>query len=68
MFCNGERMNDSQLRVTRDKAYTYLKQAMDEIRRVGQYIFWRNDELQRGYTSKYIRKHSKSKKESTTEQ
>jgi len=65
---NGERTNDSQLRVTRDKAYTYLKQAMDEIRRVGQYIFWRNDERQRGYTSKYIRKHSKSKKESTTEQ
>jgi hypothetical protein len=28
----------------RNKAYTHLKEAVDEIRRVGQYVFWRNDE------------------------
>ena len=39
-----------------DQAYTHLKQAVDEIRDTGQYVFW-NDEVRRdGYYSTYLRK------------
>ena len=50
---NGERMSNNELKITRDKAYTFLKQAVDEIRHHGQYVFWRNDDRVKGYVSKY---------------
>lgn len=59
---NGERMNNSQLKVTRDKAYAYLKEAVDEIRHHGHYVFWRNPEREKGYISQYYKKHKKSNK------
>lgn len=31
------------LKVWRDKASTHLKQAVDEIRECGQYVFWRDE-------------------------
>ena len=40
---------------TRNKAYTQLKEAVDEIRRVGQYVFWRDEEKLSFYASKYLR-------------
>ena len=30
-----------------DNAYTYMKQAVDEIRSSGQYLFWRNETAER---------------------
>ncbi|PTB91614.1 hypothetical protein C9994_15230, partial [Marivirga lumbricoides] len=39
---NGERREDSQPKITRDKAYTYLKQATDEIQEAGKYLFWKD--------------------------
>ncbi|MFH1852563.1 MAG: hypothetical protein ABIA75_09480, partial [Candidatus Neomarinimicrobiota bacterium] len=42
-------------RVIRDKAYTYLKQALDEIRQCGQYVFWRDESRLRGYVSRYFK-------------
>lgn len=50
---NGERFDTSESKTVRDKAFTFLKQAVDEIRLHGQYIFWRNDERKRGYISRY---------------
>ena len=50
---NGERMSTSELKTTRDKAYAYLKQAVDEVRHHGQYVFWRNEDRLKGYVSKY---------------
>jgi hypothetical protein len=50
---NGKRMEDNALRLIRDKAYMYLKEAVDEIRRCGQYIFWRDEQRKKGYISKY---------------
>ena len=33
----------------RDKAYTHLKQAVDQVRECGQYVFWRNEARLKGY-------------------
>jgi hypothetical protein len=50
-------------RLIRDKAYTYLKNIMDEIRRHGKYVFYRNQERLRGYTSAYNRRRRQSRTE-----
>ena len=52
---NGERLSDSEAKITRDRAYTYLKQAVDEIREAGKYVFWKDDARLKGYSSKYFR-------------
>jgi len=39
----------------RDRAYTYLKQLMDEIRDYGKYAFWNNEKRQKKYSSEYAR-------------
>jgi hypothetical protein len=57
---NGKRMEDNVLRLQRDKAYMHLKEAVDEIRRCGQYVFWRDEQRRKGYVSKY----GKSKRQS----
>lgn len=54
---NGARLSDNKLKILRDKAYTYVKQAVDEIRHHGQYVFWRNEERKKGYVSRYVKQH-----------
>jgi len=49
----SDRADNNAARVIRDKAYTLLKQAVDEIRDCGQYVFWRNAERFKGYVSNY---------------
>jgi len=49
-------------KLMRDRAYTYLKQLVDEIRAYGKYAFWDNEEKQQRYSSEYIR--SKNKRNS----
>jgi len=44
------------LKTLRDQAYTYLKEAVDEVRACGQYVFWRNPERRDGYASAYLRR------------
>ena len=53
---NGERKEVSEAMLIRDKAYTYLKQAVDEIRECGKFAFWRNPERLKGYYSEYWQK------------
>jgi len=61
---NGERKSDSEAMLIRDKAYTYLKQAVDTIRDCGKYKFWRTPDRLKGYNSEYWRKlHSETPKE-----
>jgi len=50
---NGERKEVSETMQIRDKAYTYLKQAVDEIRECGKFAFWRTPERLKGYNSDY---------------
>lgn len=46
----------------RDRAYTYLKQLVDEIRAYGKYAFWDNEEKQRRYASEYARQKNERNK------
>jgi hypothetical protein len=57
---NGAITETSPMLAVRNKAYTHLKSALDEIRRVGQYVFWRNDMRLKGYSSVYLRKVNKA--------
>jgi len=57
---NREQINE--LKITRDKAFTHLKRAVDEVRNYGKFAFWRNDDKLKGYRSEYYaRKHQKAK-------
>lgn len=65
---NGERQDASEPKITRDRAYTYMKLAVDEIRRQGQYVFWRNPQRKKGYVSRFYRlKKTKSTKPAPTD-
>ena len=63
---NGERKEVSESMVIRDKAYTYLKQAVDEIRECGKFAFWRNPDRMKGYTSDYWKAQKKTTSEKAT--
>lgn len=58
---NGERKEDSEAMLVRDKAYTYLKQAVDEIRECGKFAFWRTPERLKGYFSEHWQKANAAK-------
>lgn len=45
----GEKADDNSARVIRDKAFTYLKSSVDEIREAGKFVFWRDDRRRKGY-------------------
>ena len=57
---NGSYKETSPLLELRNKAYIHLKEAVDEIRRVGQYVFWKNEKKVRAYSSSYLRKRNKA--------
>jgi len=52
---NGERADGNRARIIRDLAYTHLKEAVDEIRDAGQYVFWDNEARLEGYYIQYHR-------------
>lgn len=54
-LANGQRENHNEHKLIRDKAFIYMKQAVDEIRRHGQYVFWRDESRKKGYASRYFR-------------
>jgi hypothetical protein len=54
------REDNSAARVMRDRAYTHLKEAVDEIRDCGQYVFWRDGARLKGYVSMYRRRQNRS--------
>lgn len=62
---NGERKEVSEAMIIRDKAYTYLKQAVDEIRECGKFVFWRNPDRLKGYVSEFWQKRNAAKEKET---
>ena len=36
--------------------YSTMKQAVDEIRATGQYVFWRDEDRKKGYVSQYLKR------------
>lgn len=63
---NGARQSDNPAKILRDKAYTYMKEAVDEIRQHGQFVFYRNEARLKGYVSHYRKRKSASKAVNTT--
>ncbi len=68
---NGERdENDKPSKEMRDRAYVYLKEAIDQICEYGKYVFWEDEERLEKYSSAYFRKlreEREEKEESITE-
>ncbi|WP_200978617.1 hypothetical protein [Echinicola sp. 20G] len=64
---NGESATNNEAKIMRDKAYTLLKTAVDEVRETGKYVFRKNPEKLKGFTSAYYRKINKSRPEKTSE-
>ena len=54
--------DDAELVKIRNKAYTYLKEAVDEVRDCGQFVFWRNRERIKGYRSDYHHRQNRGRK------
>ena len=54
---NGDKAAQSESKTIRDKAYTHLKELVDEIRESGKYVFRNNKDRLKGYSSQYRRKH-----------
>jgi len=60
---NGSKLKGNENKVLRDKAYTHLKEVVDEVRACGKYLFWKNKSRLVGYQSDYWKsKNSSSKK------
>jgi len=55
-MANGDRAKDSEYKEVRDKAYTHLKEVVDEVKECGKYLFWRDEDRLQGYTSAYYKK------------
>ncbi len=53
---NGAIQENSAAKFIRDKAFTHLKEAIDEVRAAGKYVFKNNPERFKGYISRYNRK------------
>ncbi|MCP5103265.1 MAG: hypothetical protein GY950_07800 [bacterium] len=62
----GERIDASESKKIRDRAYAHLKEAVDEIHAYGQYVFRNNEDRLKGYRSNYLRR-VRSKYASATE-
>lgn len=65
---NGDRNEHSEAKTIRDKAYTYLKELVDEVRDAGKYLFWRTPERYKGYVSQYWKRRNSKGPESTPEE
>lgn len=64
---NGDKAIGNETKAIRDKAYTYLKELVDEIRDAGKYLFWRNPKRLKGYVSQYWKKANAQKEEQPDE-
>ena len=52
---NYDKGKGSEVKRIRDQAYTHLKEAVDEIREAGKYVFRQNKKHSLEYTSQYMR-------------
>jgi hypothetical protein len=64
---NRDRQDFSEFKKIRDQAYTHVKEAVDKIRKCGQYVFWRNPGRVKGYRSNYLRRINRRSTEENNE-
>lgn len=70
-IANGDKDAPSVKKVNRDRAFTFLRRAVDEVRECGKYVFWKEPDRMKGYASDYLRKAksiSKNKKKTDPNQ
>lgn len=58
---NGDKADPNESKIIRDKAYTHMKVLVDEIRVAGKYVFRKNPNRLKGYSSEYWRKQNRKK-------
>lgn len=58
---NGERGDGSEEMDIKKRAFTFLDEAVKEVREYGKYVFWRDPERLKKYTSKLHRQYDKKK-------
>ncbi|MCP5052683.1 MAG: hypothetical protein GY940_36280 [bacterium] len=59
----GDRKEYSEAKKTRDQAYTHLYEAVEEIRKYGQFLFRKERDRLIGYRSEYMRNKLKKRKQ-----
>jgi hypothetical protein len=64
---NGDRAEQSENKVLRDKAYTHLKELVDTVREAGKYVFWKNPQRLKGYVSQFWKNKNSRKGKNDTE-
>jgi len=64
---NGDKADQNESKVIRDRAYTHLKKLVDEIREAGKYVFRKDKNRYKGYISQYRRSHRSSGTNETEE-
>lgn len=52
-YNNNDQNIGSELKNQRDRAFNYLYEAIREVNRVGQFVFWRNPDRKKGYVNTY---------------
>ena len=69
---NGHMYVDDEIKVIRDKSYTLLKRVVDEIRNYGRFVFRKDPDHLKSYSSKYNRDkfnaYKRKKKEEATKE
>ena len=65
-LANGDKSLQSESKTIRDKAYTHMKEPVDQIRDAGKYLFWKNEKRYKGYVSQYWAAQSQEKATETT--
>jgi len=55
-LARGEKASGRGSKILRDRAFTLLKTAVDEIRAAGRFLFWNDETRLQGYRSEYARK------------
>jgi len=66
-FINSARRRKSEAKIIRNKAFSYLKEAIDNIRHCGKYVFWHNPDRKNGYTSNFLKNKNSLCRRSVTE-
>ena len=61
-IATGGRMEYNESKRLRDRAYFHLKEVVDEVRKCGKYLFWRNADRLKGYNSSYLQRRKNKKK------
>ncbi len=64
---NGDKADPNESKIIRDKAYTHLKELVDEIREAGKYAFRNDKHRLKGYASQYWRKRHRRQSSASSE-